>query len=185
MLKSPYGLVKNVRHLSYISLLNWPFPPFGRCLSLKRALWGTPRAVMWPLFRLSCRTLRTVWCRVPWTREEVPGSAGGTELQECAKTLSDIQRWTNITARMDFAGGSFHSSPFGGFEAWLFPVHLGIWSHSPAPWHFGRTRSCSWTFWFSSYIWDTLPPRRPHLNWTQREYMVGFKHGSLLWTSER
>lgn len=111
MLKSPYGLVKNVRHLSYISLLNWPFPPFGRCLSLKRALWGTPRAVMWPLFRLSCRTLRTVWCRVPWTREEVPGSAGGTELQECAKTLSDIQRWTNITARMDFAGGSFHSSP--------------------------------------------------------------------------
>lgn len=46
-----------------------------RCLSLNRALWETPRGAMSPLCRRSSRTPRTVWSRVPSTREEAPMSA--------------------------------------------------------------------------------------------------------------
>lgn len=64
-------LQQNINHL----YLKSHFPSLFsscRCLSLSRARWETPLEVMWPLCRLSYRTHRTVWCRVPWTREEAP-----------------------------------------------------------------------------------------------------------------
>lgn len=141
----------------------YPSASSRRCLSRSRAHWATPRAVTWPPCRRSYLTHRTVWYRVPWTREERPplppgqrahASSAGTreDFREYSRDAQSRKKtnkgpgWIMFQTRIHVRTR--------GLEVWLYPLLSGILAHCLAQVHFG---SWWWTFcWRGCLIQDTF-----------------------------